>query len=86
MTDVGVPDLQALINRQDLQDQELQPTLDSLSLLLKDSNHKVCARGCIFTVLAQPATQSESMLVQGVSKGHPGAACSTTAVQRGVSQ
>lgn len=36
--------LQALIDRQELQDQELQQTFDSLSQLLKDSNHKVCVR------------------------------------------
>ena len=58
MIDVRVSDLQALIDRQDLQDQELQPTLDSLSLLLKDSNHKVCAKGCMTTATCPASNQN----------------------------
>ena len=47
---IRVLDLQAFIGSQKLQDQELQPVLDSLSLLLKDSNHKVCVITATFPI------------------------------------
>lgn len=86
MIDVRVLELQALVDRQELQDQELQPTLDSLSRLLKDSNHKVCNEGCMVTATRPISNSVTTYAGEGVPKRYSGAACSHTAVQRSVSQ
>lgn len=86
MAQIRLLDLQALIHRQELQAQELQPTLDSLCLLLKDSNHKVYMKksACLGYWLTQQLIKVHAG--QGVPQRHPGAASSGAAVRRGSSQ